>query len=189
MLNKTAFSLIAALLASGALACPCSAGSIFNFQYSLPAPDPSYDAISASGTLVADEVPGGYLVVGITGTRTVNDGIPEAITGLIAPLGYAGNSNLLYYPNDPLLDYNGLSFMVAGAGSDGFGNVNLYLYSSSDYLGVLYTEYPGANVWYGTFEVSPSDVSPSPEPSTMVLLTLGAAGLCACTKRRCAKKP
>src|ERR1035437_392556 len=94
MLNKTAFSLIAALLASGALAGPCSAGSIFNFQYSLPAPDPSYDAISASGTLVADEVPGGYLVVSISGTRTVN-GIAEAITGLIGPLGYGGNSNLL----------------------------------------------------------------------------------------------
>ena len=185
MLNKTAFSLIAALLASGALAGPCSAGSIFNFQYSLPAPNPSFDSISASGTLVADEVPGGYLVVDITGTRTVNDGIPEAITGLIAPLGYFGNSNLLYYPNDQLLDYNGLSFTVAGAGSDGSGNVNLF--SQLDYLGVLYTE--DGNVGWGTFAVSPSDVSPSPEPSTMVLLTLGAAGLCACTKRRCAKKP
>lgn len=112
MLNRTALSLIVALLASGALTAPCAAGSIFNFQYSIPAPNASFDAVSAIGTLLADEVPSGYLVVGITGTRTVND-VPEAITGLIAPLGYAGNSNLFYYPNDPLLDVNGLSFTVA----------------------------------------------------------------------------
>jgi hypothetical protein len=74
-----------------------------------------------------------------------------------------------------------LSFTVAGAGNDGFGNVNLF--SSSDYLGVLYTE-NGATVGWGTFAVTAS-----PEPSTMGLLALGAAGLCACTKRRCAKKP
>jgi hypothetical protein len=180
MLNKTAFSLIAALLASGALTGPCSAGSIFNFQYSIPAPNASFDSISASGTLFADEVPGGYLVVGITGTRTVNDGIPEAITGLIAPNGYAGNSDLLYYPNDPLLDGNGLSFTVAGAGNDGFGNVNLY--STSDYLGILYTE-NGATIGWGSFTVTPS-----PEPSTLGLLALGGAGLCAWNKRRRGQK-
>ena len=179
MLNRTAFLLIVALLASGALTGPCAAVSIFNFQYSIPAPNASFDAVSAIGTLLADEVPSGYLVVGITGTRTVND-VPEAITGLIAPLGYAGNSNLFYHPNGPLLDVNGLSFTVAGTGNDGFGNVNLF--SVSDYLGVLYTE-NGATVGWGSFTATPS-----PEPSTLGLLALGAVGLCGRSKRRWGQK-
>jgi hypothetical protein len=168
MLNKRVILIVTALLASGALAGPCSAGSVFDFQYSLPAPDPSYDSVSAFGTLFADVVPGGYLIVGIEGTRVVN-GTPEQITGLIDPGGFWGNSNLLYYPSDVLLDGNGLSFTTDGLGNDGFGDVNLY--SSVDYAGTLYTE-AGSSVWYGTFSVTET-----PEPSTMVLLTLGAAGL------------
>ena len=97
MLNKTVILLVAALLASGALAGPCSAGSIFNFQYSLPATDIVPNSVSAFGTLFTDDVTGRYLIVGIVGTRFVN-GVPQQIAGLIDPNGYFGNSNLLYYP-------------------------------------------------------------------------------------------
>lgn len=181
MLNKTVITLIAALLASGALAGPCSAGSVFTFQYSLPAPDPSFDSVEASGTLFTENVPGGYLIVGIEGTRVV-DGVTEFINGLIAPGGFFGNSNILYYPDALLLDGDGLSFTTSGAGNDGFGDVNLY--SSVGSTGILYTE-AGATVGFGTLSVTQVQ---APEPSTAVLLLAGTAGLCAWTRRR-RKKP
>lgn len=167
MPNKTVMFLVAALLASGALAGPCFAGSIFNFQYSLPAPEVSVEGF---GTLIADDVTGGYVILDIVGTRFVN-GVPQRITGLIGPGGYFGNSNLLYYPNTPLLDNNGLSFMVAGE----LGDFPVNLFS----VGVdVYTE-DGNGVGYGTFSVTPA-----PEPSTTGLLALGAVVLGAWTRSR-----
>jgi PEP-CTERM motif len=179
MLNKSVVALVAALLASGALVGPCSAGSVFSFQYSFPAPDPSFDSVEASGTLFAETVPGGYLIVGIEGTRVLN-GITEFINGLIAPGGFLGNSNMLYYPDASLLDGAGLSFTTSGAGDDGFGDVNLY--SSVDNTGIIYTE-AGATIGFGTLTVSEV-----PEPSTLVLLTVGVAGIGTWTRRR-RKKP
>jgi hypothetical protein len=175
MLNKTAVALALALLFSGALAVPCSAGTIISFTYSIPAPDPSYLAISASGLLTTiEQGPGVYLVVDIEGTRSVN-GVPETITGLIAPGGYY-NSNLLSLPGPPLLDGNGLSFTVAGSGNDGSGSVNVY--SVTDYFGTVYTEAAG-NVFYGAF-----DAEIVPEPSTFILVAVASAGLVALTSHR-----
>jgi hypothetical protein len=172
VLNKTLIVLVAALLASGALAIPCSAGTTFSFQYSLPATDPTMDSVSASGTMSADGVAGGYIITGIEGTRIVN-GITEVINGLIAPGLFFGNTNMLFYPNAPLLDSDGLSFTTSGAGDDGFGNVNLYSLAGGDFTEV------GATIGSGTFSVAEI-----PEPSTLVLLALGAAALGARTRIR-----
>jgi len=171
VLNRKALAILIALLAAGALAGPCTAGVLFGFQYSIPAPDASYDSVLAEGTLFTEIVPGGYQIVDIVGTRTVH-GTEELITGLIAPGGYGGNSNLLYHPNAPFLDGNGLSFTVAGLGSDGFGSINLYSDPSAAYLGTIYTEAYSPSVWYGTLTVTQL-----PEPSPLVLLPLGIAGV------------
>ena len=175
MLSKRIISFGLVLLASGALTGRCLAGVVYNFQYSLPAPDPSYDAVSAYGTLTTgdfDPGTGGYLVSSIEGTRTVN-GVDTLITGLIPPGGY-GNSNVLYYPDAPFLDVNGLSFTVANhaLSNDGLGNVNIY------FDGSAYTE-NSYSVSDGTFDVELA----TPEPSTAMLLIGGLLAVAAWTRK------
>jgi hypothetical protein len=183
MLSKRIISFGLVLLASGALTGRCLAGVVYNFQYSLPAPpDSSYDAVSAYGTLTTGDFDlgiGGYLVSSIEGTRTVN-GVDTLITGLIPPGGFGGNSNVLYYPDAPFLDVNGLSFTIDNPvlSNDGLGNVNIYFYFGSDY-----TEISNL-VGYGTFDVAlATQELATPEPSTAMLLIGGLLAVAAWTRK------
>lgn len=158
---------------------PCQAGLILDFQYSLP-PAPEFGiTVTGTGQLTTgdyDPILGGYPVIGISGTRSV-DGVPETITGLIPPGGFLGNTNVLYYPNPPYLDFGGLAFTVnnPNGGDDGAGNVNVYY--DTDVQG--YTE-PSFLVGYGTFDVVPSAPPGDgeiPEPAVVLLLGGGLIAL------------
>ena len=153
-----------------------SASQIFTFVYSLPAPSPDYDDISAHGTLTTDDpnpVLNAYLITGISGVRTVN-GTDESITGLIAPGGFGGNSNLLYYPGPLFLDSNGLSFTIANsAGGDGSGRVNVFSYPDGAFTEIT------ATAWYGTFDATMAAATgtETPEPTSAMLLALGGTAI------------
>src|SRR5581483_2266368 len=68
----------------------------------------------ASGAFTASlSSPGIYSVTGITGTF---DGV--AITGLS---GYANADNVLFFPTQPYVDFQGISFHTAG-----LGDINLF---------------------------------------------------------------
>src|SRR5581483_6490590 len=161
------------------------AGQIFDFVYTIPAPNPGYAPVSGQGTLVTgdfDSGLGGYQIQDISGTRTV-DGTVMQITGLLPVGAFGSNSNILYYPSFPLLDDFGLSFTVDSdsLSDDGLGNVNLYFdsfFSSSNNTPTAYTE-NASFLYYGDFQVTPradTQDAASPEPGTYVL---GLAG-CIC---------
>ncbi|MBD2250832.1 PEP-CTERM sorting domain-containing protein [Nostoc parmelioides] len=144
------------------------AAQIFNFQYSFPSYDADGTSISARGKLFTtdlDPINQKYTITGISGTRTVK-GITESIIGLLSPSTYGNNDNLLN-ASQPLLTTNGFSYLVAGDGEDGQGNVNVFYSSLSD----GYSEF-SSDVDFGSFSVTPHSV---PEPYTVVglLVTLG----------------
>jgi len=178
MACKTIYT-AAFLLMFAAAFTPCQAGLILNFQYSLPPAPESGITVTGAGQLTTDDydpILGGYPVIGITGARTV-DGIPEAITGLIPPGGFLGNTNVLFYPNPPYLDFGGLAFTInnPNGGDDGAGNVNVYY--DADFQG--YTE-PSFLVGYGTFDVfppAPQGNGEIPEPAVLLLVAGGLLGL------------
>src|ERR1035441_10251223 len=171
MLNEK--NILVVLLMSVALSVPCLAGPVFDFHYT----DFS-GSLSTVGTLSTNALGGGvFQVVGITGSWDLF-GVQSTITGLIGPGGFGGNDNLLSYPTEPFVDFNGISFLVAGSGDDGFGDANIYFDPDYGYLesgDVLAT----FNV---TLQDSPADSS-APEPSTILLLPLGLGGLMALPKR------
>ena len=175
--QNIAFSL--ALLVSAALPGRCLAATIFDFNYLLAPPpaSPGYVTISASGTLTAnlDSGTGLYVVSDIAGTFTLGPDSTQ-ITGLLPPGAYY-NSNILYYPNQPLLDSLGIGFTIADPtlSDDGLGDVGIF-YSP----GFSYLDFNPANVFFGngTFDVSLA--TPSPEPATAMPLIgglLAIAGL------------
>lgn len=167
--------LLFALLVSSALTGRCLAESyVFSYSFLPPVRSTGYYSISVPGTLAVgaqDSVAGGYSILSMTGTRTV-DGVDMQITGLLptfGPISFYGNDNLLFYPGPPVVDYNGLSFSVDNLplSDDGLGDVNVYFDSFSG----MYTG-PINGVNPGSF-----DVSPMPEPSTTVVLISGLLAL------------
>jgi hypothetical protein len=190
-----------ALLVLIALPGQCFAGTIFNFDYSLPSflgsTDPplqgiSTDTYSASGSLTADLDPfgsGNYIVSDIQGTRTV-DGVVMQITGLLDPGTFDGNTNVLYFTNlnlGGLLDSGGISFTVdnAALSNDGAGDVNLFY----DAFGQPFFEPNATGAYieaggsaYGTFDATLDP--PVPEPSAAILLFGGLVAIVCSTRRR-----
>ena len=58
----------------------------------------------------------------------------STITGLMVPGGFAGNDNLLFYPTEPFVDMDGISFLVRGFGDDGSGGASIYFDPNYGYL-------------------------------------------------------
>jgi len=129
----------------------------------------------ASGTMTANLTsPGIYTLLGITGTF---DGV--AITGLSS---YANADNLLLYPSQPYVDFQGISFETAT-----LGIVNLF--SNSGYFEVKSAVDSVGYYFSGTpisLAVSAAAVSATPLPSTwgMMLLGLGVVGYLAYRRKR-----
>jgi hypothetical protein len=116
-----------------------------------------------------------YIITGITGTRTVDGGTAETITGLLPPgtfpMSGSPNDNHIRVGIEPLLSFNGFAFTVNGPGDDGMGDVDIfyrpgpakYFEDSSLFGG-------------GTFTDSLVPV-PEPMPPTLAMLALfGAVG-------------
>jgi hypothetical protein len=151
----------AVLLSLTAFAFTASA-DLFDFSYDVfSASTGTHD--TASGTLTAtfNSVNNDYQVTAITGTSTAWG----SITGLLPAGSLGDNDNLLFFPAQPYINGNGISFTVQGAGDDGNHDVNVF---SS--FGVEYFEYLGAENAPGTFSVTPVASSTVPEPSVAALL-------------------
>ncbi|MBD2439223.1 PEP-CTERM sorting domain-containing protein [Nostoc sp. FACHB-110] len=154
------------------IASTAQAAQLFNFQYSFPSYESDGTSISASGTLFTtdlDPINNNYTITGISGTRTVK-GITEQIIGLLPPGTYGNNDNFLN-ASQPLLTIKGFSYLVAGSGEDGKGNVNVFYSALSEGYSEL-----SSDVDFGSFTITPYSV---PEPYTVVglLVTLGFGSL------------
>jgi hypothetical protein len=130
---------------------PARAGQIFEFSYSLPGAGAAPMAVSASGFFATTDLLGNsYTITGAWGTWN-----GAAITGILAPGGFGGNDNLLF-SSGPLLDSNGVGFMVNAPGDSGTGSVNVYYAAGQG----GYTE-DSTNVGGGpTFSISAATPSP-----------------------------
>lgn len=159
------------------------ASLMWNFSYDFALPLFGGD-VTALGTLTTSDnlnPDGSYTITGITGIRTYN-GIPEPITGLIAPGGYAGNDNELFpFPHMPFsndLTENGFSYSFSGPlnGDDGGTRVNASFFMHDFLLREnLYSENSPDILDSSDFTVSP--ISAVPEPSTCAMMAAGFAGL------------
>lgn len=125
----------------------------------------------ASGKFTANlSQPGVYSLTGITGTF---DGV--AITGLS---GYADADNKLFYPAQPYVDFQGISFHTVS-----LGDINLFfnagyfeVKSSVDRVGYYFS---GTPISIG--------VSATPLPPAWTMMVIGFAGFAFVAYRRKAK--
>ena len=138
----------------------------FAFSYDFPSSGPGGYTDSGSGTLTTtyDPVNNDYLITAVTGS-TSHWG---TILALTPPRGFGGNDNLLFYPAQPYLDSNGITFKVAGAGEDGLGEVNIF-FNDPDY------SEPPFELGAGPFTVSATTTTEPSAPDVWVML----AGLAA----------
>jgi hypothetical protein len=165
------------------IAVSSAQAATFDFSYSLPSgPGPNPISVTANGVFTTSAFNGtSYTVTGITGFRN-----GQAITGLLAPGIFSGNDNLLF-PSSPFVDNNGISFTVAGAGDDGFGDVNLFLDLTSIDPVMIYTE-NSSNIGDGTMTLT-AVTNSVPEPSSMALAAAGLLALAYLRRRVFSTRP
>jgi hypothetical protein len=123
--------------------------------------------LSGSGILSASEIGSTnvYSITGLTGT---------GVTGLIAPMGFKLNDNLLYLGGANLLDASGFSFTDDNAFGD--FDVNIFDLNGDYFADILDTDGQNKTVPV-SFSISPvSAVTPEP-PSFLLLFTAMAIGV------------
>jgi hypothetical protein len=116
----------------------------------------------ASGTFTANQTSLGiYALTGISG---IFDGVK--ITGLST---YANADNQLFYPTQPYVDFQGISFQTAGLGA-------INLFSNSGYFEVKSSVDSVGYYFSGTPISIAVSATPLPASWTMMLLGLGVLG-------------
>jgi hypothetical protein len=127
----------------------------------------------ASGTFTGNQTSSGiYTLTGITGTF---DG--STITGLT---GYANADNLLFYPTQPFVDFEGISFLTS---QPNLGAVNLF--SNSGYFEVK-SSVDSVGYYFDGTPITLA-VSATPLPPTWTMMLIGLAGFGFVVYRRKAK--
>jgi hypothetical protein len=125
----------------------------------------------ASGTFTGTQTSSGvYLLTGVTGTF---DG--SAITGLT---GYANADNELFYPSQPFVDFNGISFLTASLGA-------INLFSNSGYFEVK-SSVDSVGYYFNGSQINLA-VSATPLPPAWTMMLIGLAGFGFVAYRRKAK--
>jgi hypothetical protein len=153
-------SLVLALSGGAARAMSC-----VNFDWSTSGP-------LGSGCFTATNDGGGqYTITAISGTF---DG--GTISSLIAPGGYDGNDNLLFYPGTPQLDFDGFSFL------EGTDKINIYYDAIT---GNYYVEqsFEEETITLDGFAASPV-ITPLPAALPLFATGIGAMGLLGWRRKR-----
>jgi hypothetical protein len=162
----------------------------------------SYSGVGITGSvnLSAFAVTGGYEVTSISGSQTLG-GITQAISNILLPTPVVGTYNgvnfalysiastpifsyddLIMPGNTPALDAFGLVFSAAGMS----GDVNICAAGSNPYTlcgtsAAPYWELTSAGAAYA---ISSLSIVRTPEPSTLLLLSAGLAGLVFLVRRK-----